>query len=227
MRAAFRELNSKITTIGSKMEATDLKMESIFNSRATAPPHRGLPTPSTSIVGTDVLTDLEAKLETFVSTTGPCVAAEEVKFPVTEKDLVKLFTKKLVPIFEKRTLVNSEDFRWLVVKDRHPKHYLKPDLFWCHPALYSVIEKPNGYSDRTFGVISDTRLYEDVFVADCKLKIDDRAIGELANHMRTIITHTKTCCKGMLFDVEKSLLLEFDGNGIPTRGLYVWHILVC
>ena len=99
MMAAFNKLDLKITTIGSKMEATDLKMDSIFNSLATAPPHRGLPTPSTSIVGTDVLTDLEAKLETFVSTTGTCVAAEELKFPGTEKDLVKLFTGKLVPIF--------------------------------------------------------------------------------------------------------------------------------
>ena len=174
----------------------------------------------------------DSRTRIFVSEDGqPAIAArgvlKEFDGSTGERDLVAHLWPYFQRIFPERTLVNSEQFRWLVMDPKKPQNNQKPDLFWCHPACYSSKQAPRSdQTGRVFGVPSDMCLLEDIFIGDCKCDLNTASIGEVVTHLHQIALHISDTlygmdnptapiqqARGMLFDWEKCWLLEVNTHG--------------
>jgi hypothetical protein len=140
-----------------------------------------------------------------------------------EHELVALLTRPLEDILDKSVhLVNSEEFRWLQTSE-DTKYNQKPDMFICHPAMYTKQDpwtratkiKNRSETDK-FGKLSDWALRDCLAATlEAKLKITNQAIGEAANYGDHILAgdYAPLYAKLVLFDKTKFLLMVAFSQG--------------
>lgn len=150
----------------------------------------------------------------------------EAKLCTSEGHLVKYLTPFLKHIIERdgMCIVNSEDFPWLKTNGAAQK----PDLFlsslWCYetriPGEKTAWKQDEGYR---FGVIADSRLYDNVYLLDAKCNCTPTALGELIIHLQHLASpFDHAVVRGMLFGHSEFWLIECQGNELISRKVGTW-----
>ena len=111
----------------------------------------------------------------------------------SEQEVVAFLTSPFESIFGEMNLcvVNSEEYAWLETC-RDPRYNQKPDLVFCHRAIYTPRDPPRIKGKKVanmrrendkFGVLTDWVLRDCIgATGEAKLKIDNKAFGEVINY---------------------------------------------
>jgi hypothetical protein len=153
--------------------------------------------------------------------------AIELKAITSEQCCVQFMTPFLRDVFEGAVVVNSEEFAWLQTQGQAQK----PDLFVSHKWTYTSRTLGDRVGDRgqsdpafRFGAMYDTRLYDSVYLLDCKLTCTMEALGELIIHMQhqshQLPAHSVV--RGMLFGKSQFMLLKVQGQELIERITGMW-----
>jgi hypothetical protein len=136
-----------------------------------------------------------------------------------EAAVVAFMTQKLSNLMgPKRVVVNSESLRWL--ETGHPSMKLKPDLFVAPKWAYTARKLEE---ERIFGVISDKRLYDTIYVLNCTCNCTPTALGELIVHLQHLNSaKTLKLSHGMLFGKSEFWLVKVQGLELIYRMVGNW-----
>ena len=135
-----------------------------------------------------------------------------------EAALVAHMTPFLAALLPSCDLVNSENLVWLEMDNALDEHKTKPDLFWCHSVCWTKGNDDRAdFDDRNFGIIPSRSLYADVVLADCKVVMTNKAIGELMNHLHQLSHTTKQSARGIVFARSDCRALEIGVDGSIIR----------
>ena len=111
----------------------------------------------------------------------------------SEHQVVAFLTSPFEKIFGEKSLcvVNSEEYTWLETSG-DPRYNQKPDLMFCHRAIYTPHDPPQIKDERAenmrrendkFGVLTNWVLRDCISATgEAKLKIDNEAFGEVINY---------------------------------------------
>jgi len=116
----------------------------------------------------------------------------------------------------KWVIVNSENLAWLATGVTS----MKPDLFWLPKWAYTHINNIDG---TRFGKVNDKRLYDTLYIVDCKMKCTHTAFGELIihlGHQNTAKEHKIS--RGMLFGKSEFWLAIVQGTELLSRTVGHW-----
>jgi hypothetical protein len=191
------------------------------------------PTPTAASLASTLVMQLGAN-DRRVSITGDSTAAffstsqaDELKAITSEQRCVHFMTPFLRDMFEGAVVVNSEEFPWLQTQGQPQK----PDLFVSHKWTYTSRTLGDKVGDRgqsdpafRFGAIHDTRLYDSVYLLDCKLICTMKALGELIIHLQhqsdKLPAHSVV--RGMLFGISEFMLVKVQGQELVERIVGTW-----
>jgi hypothetical protein len=153
--------------------------------------------------------------------------ADELKEITSERRCVHFMTPVLRDIFKDAVVVNSEEFPWLRTQGQPQK----PDLFISHRWAYTsrtlsdnMVERGQSDPAFRFGALYDTRLYDSVYLLDCKLTCTNEALGELIIHLQhqshQLPAHSVV--RGMLFGKYQFMLVKVQGQELTERITGTW-----
>jgi hypothetical protein len=159
------------------------------------------------------------------------VLTEEQSSDLIDLDMewscVRFMTPHFTALFgDEVVVVNSEEFGWLETGAGKQK----PDLFVTHKWVYDrrkltdVVYARRHSAGFRFGGICDTRLYDSVFILDCKKNCTNEAIGELIIHLQHVSYHlpSHSVVRGMLFSCSAFMLLKMQGLELIERVTGKW-----
>jgi hypothetical protein len=136
-----------------------------------------------------------------------------------EAAVVAFMTQKLSNLMgPKRVVVNSESLPWL--ETGHLSMKQKPDLFVAPKWAYTARKLEE---ERIFGVISDKRLYDTIYLLDCKSNCTPTALGELIVNLQHLNSaKTVKLSHGMLFGKSEFWLVKVKGLELIYRMVGNW-----
>jgi hypothetical protein len=175
-------------------------------------------------------------IPTFQATDGDSIFTPETLGKYSTITDENQFVHELTPILNEifsengHIVVNSEYLPWI--------DNLKPDLFLCPPWAYTKkspspvhLNFPNNlnpkYQDYAYlyGIIQNKRLFDSVYLLDCKMENTNGAIGELIQHLQTLnfksLEHPQTS-RGMLFCPRGCYLVMCEHLSITSIQLVDW-----
>jgi hypothetical protein len=150
------------------------------------------------------------------------------------------YVKAITPIFEEifsvnnLCVINSEDFPWLVTRGRPQKSdlFLAPNWVYTKRLPKNIEEfgteaqVADSSSDaRRFGTVLHTKLYDCVYILDCKIKNTEQAFGEFIIHMQHLNASSGTVdliSKGMFFGPFGCYLVICRGMTVMSREFVEW-----
>ena len=126
-------------------------------------------------------------------------------------------------VFAGAVVVNSEEFPWLQTQGQAQM----PDLFVSHKwTNTSRALRERGQSDHAFrfGAMYDIRLYDSIYMLDCKVSCTMTALGELIIHLQhqsdKLPAHSVV--RGMLFGTSEIMLVKVQGQELIERITGTW-----
>lgn len=141
----------------------------------------------------------------------------------TEHSLVNQLTPHLVKLFPDRCVINSEEHAWLETTGAPQK----PDLFLATPGVYTKKESSRlPLSNLRYGVLSDSRLRDSVYIWDCKVTLTHVALGELLTHLEFLALGIESdkSIRGMLFGKKHFWLIEVRNKILLQRITSEWTV---
>jgi hypothetical protein len=192
----------------------------------------GSPTPTPSTLAGDFIkmlgeNDKQAQVRLSQDPVLTLVQSTELKYMKTEWECVRFMTPHFTTLLgDELVVVNSEECGWLVTGGSSQK----PDLFATLKWVYERRKlKEALYLDRysagfRFGGIYDTRLYDSVFILDCKLSCTNTALGELIIHLQHVAHKlpSHSVVRGMLFSTTTFMLVKVQGIELIERTTGEW-----
>ena len=138
-----------------------------------------------------------------------------------EAAVVKFFTPLFAALFKDKIIINSETIAWLETGGKP----MKPDLFavprW---AYFAVFDKFSHGDDRPCGKVMDSRLYDTLYILDCKCTCTNEAFGELIIHMQhQNSAKNPKISRGMLFGKSEFWLATVQGTELIERTVGKWN----
>jgi hypothetical protein len=126
------------------------------------------------------------------------------------------YVRKMRPIFEEifslhqLQAVDSQAFPWLGASN-------KPDLFLAPQWAYMTRNTIDNPKESLCGVVPSSKLYNSVYLFDCKLEMNEEALGELFLHLQLLncsAPNPEQVSKGMLFGPGGCYLCTCTGQDI-------------
>ena len=101
---------------------------------------------------------------------------------------------------------------------------MKPDLFvgsrWAYSAVFGKFDEND---TRPCGKVMDSRLYDTIYILDCKCTCTPEAFGELIIHLQYLnTTKTEKVSRGMLFGKTEFWLAVVQGTQLIERTVGRW-----
>ena len=186
------------------------------------------PTPTPSALATKMIATLDSNTDRDVSvgTLGEAVLdpvqAGDLKAITVELECVRFMTPHFWELFGDAVVVNSEEFPWLLTSGKGQK----PDLFVAPKWAYtnkklgdSVAERGQSDPDFRFGGVYDPRLFDSIYLLDCKLNCNNSALGELIIHLQHLNAKLPphSTVRGMLFSTSQFMLVKMVGQELIER----------
>lgn len=133
-------------------------------------------------------------------------------------------------------MVNSEEYAWLQTMSESTRYNHKPDNIFCHKAIYNSRVPFNTddvnlvqlrRDDNIYGVLASWSLRDSIdVVGDAKMRIDNKAFGEVVNYARHISyqegspIHTKL----LLYDQQEFFQVRATRGEIASVAKCRWDI---
>ena len=165
-------------------------------------------------------------------------AFEELATLTNEHQVVAFMTPVFADICRGAEIqvVNSEEYAWLQTMSESKKYNQKPDIIFCHKAIYNSRVPFNTddenllqlrRDDNIYGVLASWSLRDSIdVVGEAKMRIDNSAFGEVVNYARHISyqegspIHTKL----LLYDQQEFLQVRAARGEIASVAKCRWDI---
>lgn len=197
---------------------------------------------SDTALGTTALNNLLPQYRiTFVEIPGkePILTREEMEEYSNisrENDFVKALTTHFQNIFIENDLVvvNSENFAWLETGNdpNKPDLFLAPNWVYTKKIPKSIKKNEETKDDEKvdehnylYGVVESQRLYDCLYLLDCKMKFSNAAFGELLKHVRFLNEFSgiqSKQSKAMLFDKSGCYMIIVQGHELIYYEFVPW-----
>jgi hypothetical protein len=146
------------------------------------------------------------------------IAEESHQKKPSDKQLEIKYVRSIRPYFQQifsqnhLEVIDSQAFPWLIDPLGAPN---RPDLFLAPQWAYMTRITAENPIALHCGVVPSTKLYNSVYLFDCKLRMNEEALGELFLHLQLLnysATNPTQISKGMLFGPEGCYLCTCEGQ---------------